>query len=107
MRRSSFRRRPSIFKNSGTLWTFTVECQKCPKYTGIFDICQIFLLRFLVTLAKFLDIQNQGKYTRLVLTVKIPVRLKYRESRKAENFRQTQYLSLNKSKQTLQDDEKL
>ena len=42
---------------------------------------------------KFLDIQNQGRYTGLVLDFKIPGTPKYRESQKAENFWQTHDLT--------------
>ena len=53
-------------------------------YVKIFDYFGSFGFGF--GFAKFLDIRNQGKYTGLVSTVEIPVRSKYRESRKAEIF---------------------
>ena len=82
----SFRRRPLIFKNSGIFLTYTVETSPvylpwfwmskmskiCRNFWHIFDYFGSFGFGF----AKFSDIWNQGKYTGLVPTIKIPVRSK-------------------------------
>ena len=83
-----------IFKNSGIFLTYTVETSPvylpwfwmskmskiCRNFWHIFDYFGSFGFGF----AKFSDIWNQGKYTGLVPTIKIPVRSKLGKVEKAK-----------------------